>query len=117
MNILSLIGILILEINQPAPFPYCASSLGWFGLSDECQRSDIDRLGLGISIYFKTLKALMIAFLAIFLLNMVTIYFFFSYQNTKMIFTPDSILSKFTIGNISSGIKPKILYLIHFDML
>jgi len=76
--------------------------LGWFALSDDCQKSEIERLGIGISIYFKSLKVFMIAFLIIFVLNGALAYFFFSYQSTKKVFSPLSILAKFSIGNIAT---------------
>lgn len=90
-----------IEINQPAPFP-CCTSLGWFGLSDDCQKTDLERLGIGIGLYFKTLKVLMIAFLSIVLLNGILYYFFFTYGTTKKVFSFDTILPKLNLGNMNA---------------
>ena len=49
------------ELHEYAHFPICKTNTGWFHCSTEYTHSEIDdELGLGISIYFKQLKALTI---------------------------------------------------------
>lgn len=92
------------EIHEYAKFPVCKTRTGWFHCSTDYTHSDIaEELGLGISIYFKQLKALVIMLLVCVLLSIPSFILFVngsyndiseSSSNTK------SFFAAFTLGNI-----------------
>lgn len=85
-------------------FPICKTKTGWFHCSTEYTHSEIDdELGLGISIYFKQLKALVIMMTVCSLLSIPSLVLFWNgdyndasegFRDTK------SYFAALTLGNI-----------------
>lgn len=92
------------EIHEYVKFPVCKTRTGWFHCSKEYTQSDIaEELGLGISIYFKQLKSLLIMLTVCTLLSIPSFILFSQggyndasdgFRDTKSVF---AIL---TLGNI-----------------
>lgn len=85
-------------------FPICKTKTGWFHCSKEYTHSDIDdELGLGISIYFKQLKALLLMLFVCFLLSIPSMVLFWNggYNDVSEGFRDaKSVVAAFTLGNI-----------------
>lgn len=105
------------ELHEYAHFPICKTNTGWFHCSTEYTHSEIDdELGLGISIYFKQLKALTIMLAVCFLLSLPSMVLFWNgYYNdvTEGFRDTKSFFAAFTLGNIGprSSIQCKSLAL------
>jgi hypothetical protein len=83
--------------------PYC-STTGWFCCGQKNEKSDMEKLGIGMVCYFKLLKAFIICFFLICLLNLPLYYFYYINENTKPIVNYRDALYKLTIGNIASSV-------------
>lgn len=92
------------EINKYVHFEICKTKTGWFHCSTEFTHSDIDdELGLGISIYFKQLKALIIMLVVCCLLSTPSLVLFWNgdYNDvTEGLRDSKSFFAAFTLGNI-----------------
>ena len=92
------------ESHEYVHFPICKTNTGWFHCSTDYTHSDIaDELGLGISIYFKQLKALVIMLSVCVLLSIPSMILFYhgSYNVTTDGFRDTkSMFASLTLGNI-----------------
>ena len=92
------------ELHEYVHFPVCGTNTGWFHCSTDYTHSDIaDELGLGISIYFKQLKALVIMLSVCVLLSIPSCILFYhgSYNVTSEGFRDTkSMFASLTLGNI-----------------
>ena len=92
------------EVHEYVKFPVCKTRTGWFHCSTDYTHSDIaEELGLGISIYFKQLKSLVIMLTVCFLLSIPSLIFFAEggYNDASDGFRdPKSVFAILTLGNI-----------------
>ena len=92
------------ESHQYVKFPICSTKTGWFHCSTDYTTSDIaDELGIGISIYFKQLKALVIMLVVCTLLSIPSFVLFWhgSYNDiSEGMRDTKSLLASVTLGNL-----------------
>lgn len=99
-------GIMIQnEVHEYVKFPICKTNTGWFHCSTDYTHSDIaEELGLGINIYFKQLKALIIMLSVCCVLSIPSFVLFWhgSYNNVSegAIRDTKSIMAAMTLGNV-----------------
>jgi len=92
------------EVHEYVKFPVCKTQTGWFHCSTDYTHSDIaEELGLGISIYFKQLKALVIMLFVCVLLSIPSFILFTNggYNDTTEGFT--EVFAALTLGNIGQS--------------
>lgn len=93
----------MLKDNKLSPLSVFSSETGIFGCCSSCSKSDFNSFGLGINIYFKTVKSLILVFfiIAIFNIPLNAMY----YYNSVAWGVKDykDALFKTTIGNIASS--------------
>lgn len=92
------------DISEYVKFPICKTKTGWFHCSTDYTHSDIaDELGLGISIYFKQLKALFVLMFVCSLLSIPSLVLFWSgdfNDVTEGIRDTKSVFASLTLGNV-----------------
>ena len=92
------------EVHEYAKFPVCKTRTGWFHCSTDYTHSDIaEELGIGISIYFKQLKALVIMLFFCVVLSIPSFILFLNgdYNNiSNDLRDTKSTIAAFTLGNI-----------------
>ena len=87
--------------GRPVKYPLCINT-GWFCGCDTCKKSKMTELGIGMIVYFKIIKALIISFFIITLLNIPIIATYIKNKKDKKINGYMDALYKTTIGNIAS---------------
>ena len=88
-------------------FPICKTNTGWFLCCNQYTHSDIaDELGLGMSIYFKQLKNLVLMLAICTILSLPSYVLFWSgdpSNNKFSIEDPKAFFSTFTLGNLGQS--------------
>lgn len=82
-------------------YPFCTNT-GWFCGCGKCGKSKLDTLGIGMVVYFKFLKALLVSFLLIAILNSFLVISYISNHHDKPAKSYLDSLFRTTIGNIGS---------------
>lgn len=82
-------------------YPFCTNT-GWFCGCGKCGKSKLDTLGIGMVVYFKFLKALLICFLLIAALNSFLLVSYMSNYHDRPTKSYLDSLFRTTIGNIGS---------------
>ena len=95
------------EEFEYSKFPVCSTNTGWFLCCNQYTHSDIaDELGLGMSIYFKQLKNLILMLLVCTILSIPSYVLFWSgtpSANKFAIEDPKVFFSTFTLGNLGQS--------------
>lgn len=91
--------------QQMKEFQVCGSRIGWFccceGSGESLLRNEV---GLGIDLYFKTMKQLVIFFVLCTLLSIPSFIFFASGADTPSAWQDSkSFFSSFTLGNLGQS--------------
>ena len=89
--------------GQPEVLPMCSTSSGWFCCGKKADKSDFTKFSLGLEIYFKALKSLLLTFFLIVLVNIPLYYIYYSNSSNLSIKDYKDALFKTTIGNIGSS--------------
>jgi hypothetical protein len=92
----------IIKEDKLQKYPYFVNT-GWFCCGKKRAQTMLEPLGLGISCYFKLLKAYLICFLVISILNIPLIYIYSSNHPEDLVENYRDALFKTTIGNIASS--------------
>ncbi|CDW82912.1 UNKNOWN [Stylonychia lemnae] len=91
-----------LKNGQRVPLKWCGSKTGWHCCG--CKHSDLGEMGVGVTVYFKMLKFLMILFLWFFLLSLPSFLFYYSgNQISTEKLTLKHIITAFSLGNIGQA--------------
>jgi len=90
------------ENGELVKFPCCSTNTGWFTCSDEGLKCDLDNFGVGIVVYFKILKCLLICFFIICIFN-VPLYIIYVDSSSKPVTNYKDAIFMTSIGNIGSS--------------
>jgi len=92
------------EDEKKVEYSCCCTNLGCFGCGQDEVVDDIGNIGLGISIYFKIIKTLIVCFLLITIINIpLFLIYFFNESQTSTIKGYRDILYKTTLANMASS--------------
>ncbi|CDW73927.1 UNKNOWN [Stylonychia lemnae] len=86
------------------PYSWCGSNTGWHCVCKSCKHSDLREMGVGVTVYFKMLKFLMILFLWFSFLSLPA--YLFYYNGNEVSYdklTLKYFLSAFSLGNIGQA--------------
>lgn len=92
------------ENGELVKFPCCSTNTGWFTWSDEGLKCDLDNFGVGIVVYFKILKCLLICFFIICIFN-IPLYIIYVQSSSKPVTNYKDAIFMTSIGNIGSSKK------------
>ena len=94
----------ILKDGKKILIPICKSRTGWHCCCRGCRKSDLSDLGVGVTVYFKMLKYLMLLFLWFTILSIPAMIFYESGDQVKTEkLSLKNILSSFSLGNIGQA--------------
>eukprot|EP00347_Sterkiella_histriomuscorum_P019500 403341392 len=94
----------MIKNGQKAPIPVFKSNTGWHCACNKFRKSDLADLGVGVTVYFKMLKFMMILFLWFTILSIPALLFYYSgNQIQKDKISIKNILSAFSLGNIGQA--------------
>lgn len=89
--------------GEPVKYSLCVNT-GWFCGCGKCKKSKLTELGIGMIVYFKFLKALVVSFLVISLFNIPLLVTYNKNHKEKKVNDYMDALYKTTIGNIGSSL-------------
>lgn len=92
----------IISDGKPRLIPLCDSKTGWLICGDSNTTSDFERFGLGLELYFKIIKQLIVLFLIIVIINIPVCYFYLINTKEWNYRSYEDILFKSTIANLAS---------------
>lgn len=89
--------------GEPVKYPVCVNT-GWFCGCNKCKKSKLTELGIGMIVYFKFLKALVLSFFVISLFNFPLLVSYHKNHKDEKVKDYMDALYKTTIGNIGSSL-------------
>lgn len=96
---------IIKKNNEIIPYSVCGTKTGFLGCSRKMHQSDIHSLGFGIITYFQSLKAFILLFFIISIINIPLLFVYTQSHPEKPIINYQDFFFKTSIGNISSRLK------------
>jgi hypothetical protein len=106
-----------LENGQISTYSCCCDSTGCYGCGEKRIDSEFEKYGLGVSIYFKSLKAFIYTLFVIVLINLFIYYVYFTNNSSQQSQNYMDDLFKTSLGNIGAS---KIIikkYIIKYSMV
>jgi hypothetical protein len=91
--------------KESVPFPICKTNTGWSLDNQKCRETDLKHMGVGVSLYFKFTKYLIIIYLFLSIITIPHIVFYIlggtdTYNNSKTI---ASFFGMTTLGNLGGA--------------